>query len=269
MAFAKAILLAIAIGYLAIAVLLWLAQERLMFLPVGVRGPVAAPATWKIEAVAHRSGDGTRLAGALLLPPGPARPLVIYYGGNAEEVTASAAGARETYGERAILLMNYRGYGESEGRPGEKALVADALEMFDWASRRADIDATRIALHGRSLGSAVAVAVAAARPVSKVILTSPLASAGDLAAELYPWLPVRWLLRHPFDSLARAPAIRSPVLVLVGDEDRIIPPSHSERLAQKWGGPVERRNFPGFGHNDVHLHPGYAEAIRAFLDRSP
>ena len=269
MALAKAILLAVAIGYLAIAVLLWVAQERLMFLPVGVRGPVAAPPTWKIEPVSHRSSDGTRLAGALLLPPGPPRPLVIYYGGNAEEVTASAAGARETYGDRAILLMNYRGYGESEGRPGEKPLVADALEIFDWAERRADVDGKRVALHGRSLGSAVAVAVAAVRPVSKVVLTSPLASAGDLAAELYPWLPVRWMLRHPFDSLARAVSITSPVLVLVGDDDRIIPPKHSEKLAQHWRGPVERRNFPGFGHNDVHLHPGYAEAIRAFLDRAP
>src|SRR5688572_227533 len=113
MALAKTVLLAVAIGYLAIAVLLWLAQERLMFLPVGARGPAVAPPGWRVETVSHRTSDGTRLAGALLLPPGPARPLVIYFGGNAEEVTASAAGVRGTYGDRAVLLVNYRGYGES------------------------------------------------------------------------------------------------------------------------------------------------------------
>jgi pimeloyl-ACP methyl ester carboxylesterase len=84
---------------------------------------------------------------------------------------------------------------------------------------------------------------------------------------MYPWLPVALLLRHRFDSAARAPGLRVPLLVLVGEADTLIAPHHSERLAAAWGGPVERVNLPGFGHNDLDLHPRYAQALRAFLDR--
>ena len=267
MALAKTILLAIAIGYVAIAVLLWIAQERLLFLPVAAATPPTAPPGWRLEAISFVSRDGTRLAGVLLAPPRPRPPLVIYYGGNAEEITASAAHVHESYGERAVLLVNFRGYGASAGKPGEKALVSDALELYDWAAARSDLDARRIALHGRSLGSGVAVAVASVRPASCIVLSTPFDSALEVAAKLYPWLPVSWMLRHPFDSAALAPRISIPALVLIGEADNIIPKHHSERLARLWGGPVERRYFPGFGHNDLDLHPGYDAAIRDFLQR--
>jgi fermentation-respiration switch protein FrsA (DUF1100 family) len=267
MALLKAVLLAVVVGYLAIATLVWLVQERLIFMPVGVAAPARAPAGWRLEEVSLAARDGTRLAGVLLLPPTLRPPLVIYYGGNAEEATASASQAQATYGERALLLMNYRGYGESGGRPGEKALIADAVELFDWAAARPDIDRARIALHGRSLGTAIAVAVAAARAAKCVVLTSPFASARDVAAEIYPWLPVSWMLRHPFDSGRLAPGIASPALILAGEDDTIIPKRHSDRLAAAWGGPVERASFAGFGHNDLDLNPRYAQAIREFLDR--
>lgn len=211
--------------------------------------------------------DGTRLAGLLALPDAPKPPLVIYFGGNAEEVTAYAGEAAQTYGPRAALFVNYRGYGASGGRPGEAALVSDGQEIFDWAARRVDIDAGRIALHGRSLGTGVAVQVAAARPTRCVVLTSPFASALDVAREMYPWLPVAYLMRHPFDSATHAPRLRVPVLILSGSADTLIRPHHSDKLAGVWGGPVERVKLEGFGHNDIDLHPGYATAIRAFLDR--
>ena len=211
--------------------------------------------------------DGKRLAGVLALPPVSRPALVILFGGNAQEVTSFAPSAAATYGQRAVLLMNYRGYGASEGRPGEAALVSDGIEIFDWAARRSDIDAARIALHGVSLGTGVAVQVAAARPARCVVLTSPFASALDVAREMYPWLPVAWLLRHPFDSAARAPAMRMPALILTGGADTLSPPRHAERLASLWGGPVERVTFEGFGHNDMDLNPRYAATIREFLER--
>ena len=267
MALAKAILAAIAIGYVAIALLLWVAQERLMFLAMPAGAPPKAPTGWRLEAVSFRARDGAVLDGVLLLPPRPRAPLVIYYGGNAEEVTASAAEVAHLYGDRAALLVNYRGYGASQGRPGEKALVSDALELFDWAAARSDLDPTRFVLHGRSLGSGVAVAVAAARPVSGIVLTTPFDSALQVAARAYPWIPVGWIMRHPFDSAALAPRVHAPALFLIAEADSVIPKHHSERLAERWGGAVERRYFPGFGHNDLDLHPGYAQAIREFLDR--
>ena len=257
----------IVVAYAAVVALMWLAQERLQFHPQPAMGPASAPPGWSIEDVRFSAGDGTILAGVLTRPAAGRGPLVIYYGGNAEETTASASQAHATYGERALLLMNYRGYGESGGKPGEKALIADALEIFDWAAARPDIDRARIGLHGRSLGTAIAVPVAAARAAKCVVLTSPFASALDVAAEIYPWLPVSWMLRHPFDSGRLAPRIASPALILAGDADTIIPKRHSDRLAAAWGGPVERESFAGFGHNDLDLNPRYAQAIRAFLER--
>ena len=182
-------------------------------------------------------------------------------------MTEYAGDAPRTYGDRAVLFVNYRGYGASGGRPGEAALVADGIELFDWARARGDIDGERIAVHGRSLGTGVAVQVAAARPVRCVILTSPFASALDVAREMYPWLPVSLLLRHPFDSAAHAPRLRAPALFLMGEADDLVPRRHSERLAGTWGGPKELVTFEGFGHNDLDLNPRYAASIRSFLDR--
>jgi fermentation-respiration switch protein FrsA (DUF1100 family) len=245
----------------------WFAQERLMFFPRAAMGAARAPPGWQLEDVRIVAHDGTALTGVLVRPAAPRGPLVIYFGGNAEEATEFASSAHEGHGDRAVLLVNYRGYGGSGGSPGEKALVADALEIYDWAARRADVDPGRIAVHGRSLGSGVAVQLAAARPVRCVVLTTPFASALDVARAAYPWLPVALLMRHPFDSLAHAPRLAMPALVLMGEADRVIPVEHSERLAAAWGGPVERLRLPGFGHNDLDVHPGYHAAIKTFLER--
>jgi uncharacterized protein len=263
----KTLLLAALLGYLGVAGLVWFAQDALMFFPIPGPSRASAPPGWRLEPVSLKMRDGTRIAGVLVLPPREKPALVIYFGGNAEEVTAYASQAAQVYGERALLLLNYRGYGESEGRPGENALVGDALEAFDWATQRPDLDTSRIVIHGRSLGSAVAVRVAAERAASCVILTSAFASAAEVAKAIYPWLPVSLMMRHPFDARPHAPKARMPALVLTGDADDIIPKRHSDELAKVWGGPVERASFEGFGHNDLHLHPGYERAIHAFLDR--
>ena len=264
----KVLLLAAVAGYLGVVLLVWLSQDRMLFYPQPLAGAARAPAGWRLEQVAFDVRDGTRVAGVLALPPMEEKaPLVIYYGGNAEEVTAYAAGAALEYGERAMLLMNYRGYGASGGRPSEANMVSDAKEIFDWAAKHPAVDAGRIAIHGVSLGSGVAVQVAATRPVRCVVLTSPFASVREVARERFPWLPVSLILRHPFDSAVLAPSIKAPLLVLVGEADELIPPAHSARLASLWGGPVERIGFPGFGHNGLAIHPDYGAAIRKFLDR--
>ncbi len=263
----KLILLSGLVVYLGVVGAVWIMQERLMFYPRAAGPTPLPPPGWSVEEVAFTTRDATPLTGLLVRPPVAKPPLVIYYGGNAEEVTAFASLAPQLYGDRAVLLVNYRGYGSSGGRPSESHLVADALELFDWAAAREDLDRDRIAVHGRSLGTGVAVQVAAAKPARCVVLTSPFTSALDVAKEIYPWLPVSILMRHAFDSGAHAPKLRMPALFLMGDADTLIPKHHSEKLAGLWGGPVERETFAGFGHNDLDMNPRYAEAVRNFLDR--
>ena len=259
-------LMALAGAYLLVLGVVWVVQDRLLFYPQAATGEARAPAGWRVEPVRHHTADGVVLEGALLLPPRERPPVVLYYGGNAEEALAFAPAAEATYGQRAVLLMNYRGYGLSGGTPSERAIVRDALELYDWIAKRPDLDAAHIALHGRSLGSGVAVQVAAARPAAcRVVLTSPYDSVSDVAGRIYPWLPVKWLARHPFDSAARAPGVRVPAQIFIAENDTLIPPSHSERLASLWGAPVERVRLSGRGHDDVMLDPGYATALRAFL----
>lgn len=264
---AGSLLLLAAAAYLGVAALVWALQERLIFHPRGLSAPPRPPAGWTLEPVQLPVGDGILLAGVLVKPPLPRPAAVLYFGGNAEEVTAYAFEAQASYGERAVLLLNYRGYGASGGAPGERAMVADGVRAFDWLRARPDIDAGRIALHGRSLGSGVAVQVAAARAARCIVLTSPFDSALAVGRAVYPWLPVAWLMRHPFDSLAHAPRLSTPLLVLAGEADTVVPPEHSRRLAQAWGGARTLVALRGVGHNDISLHPGYAREIRAFLDR--
>lgn len=257
----------VALGaYAGVALLVWALQERLIFYPQGLRVEPRAPPGWSLERIELRSADGFRLAGVLVKPPSPRPATVVYFGGNAEEVTASAPDAHLLYGERAVLLVNYRGYGASEGRPGERELVADGVAAIDWIRSHAELDGTRIALHGRSLGSGVAVQVAAQRPPRCIVLTSPFDSALDVARGVYPWLPIAWLMRHPFDSMSHAPKLQVPALVLAGDADTLIAPAHSRRLAAAWGRPATLVALPGMGHNDISLHPRYALEVRAFLD---
>jgi pimeloyl-ACP methyl ester carboxylesterase len=98
-----------------------------------------------------------------------------------------------------------------------------------------------------------------------IVLTSPFSSALDIAREAYPWLPVALLMRHRFDSLALATRVRTPLLVLIGENDTLIAPAHSERLAKAWGGPVAVTRVRG-GHDDLQADPRYLDALHAFLD---
>ena len=207
---------------------------------------------------AHVSAAGS--CGATPAPAG----LVVYYGGNAEEVSWQA---REPGwpADWSLALVNYRGYGASEGKPSERSLFADALVVFDALARRPDVDASRIVLFGRSLGSAVAVHVAAERPVAGVVLVSPFASMVEVGRHHYPWLPVGLLLRHRFDARSRAPAITVPLLAIVGARDGIIPPGHSRRLFDAWSGPKRWVAMADADHNDVGASPGFWAVVAAFL----
>ena len=159
------------------------------------------------------------------------------------------------------LLTDYRGYGLSEGSPGEAALVADALAWYDKVVDRKQ----RVFVFGRSLGSGVAVQLAAVRPVQGVILVTPYDSIAAVAKRHYWYLPVDLLLKHRFDSIARAPALKVPLLCLIAEEDAVIPPEHAERLYAAWGGPKQKLLLQAAGHNSIDAHPLFWPMIREFV----
>lgn len=251
---------------LGVPLFMWLFQERMMFFPRSLESrPAPSP---NIEDVTIVAADGTRLRGWMVKGAGIPAPLVIYFGGNAEEVSW-LAGVAHQFAGWSLLLVNFRGYGESEGKPGEKELFADALAIHDHARLRPDVSPGRIVAMGRSLGSGVAVHLAAHRPLRGVILASPYDSIAEVAKRHYPFLPVSLMLRHRFDSLASAPQIETPLLCLVATEDRIIPTPHSRVLFDAWRGPKAWREIPRSDHDSISSEPEYWRSIAEFLKALP
>jgi hypothetical protein len=194
-------------------------------------------------------------------------PAVLYFGGNAEEVSwmldELAAAPSGSW-----CLMDYRGYGASGGAPSERALVADAKLLYDHAAKLPGVDAKRMLAFGRSLGSGVAVALAAERPLAGLILATPFESLAAVAKRYYWYLPVDLMLRHRFDSIALAPGLRAPLLCLIASRDEVIPPVHGERLYEAWGGPKRKVVLQEAGHNTTDSHPLFWPSIREFLAKS-
>jgi pimeloyl-ACP methyl ester carboxylesterase len=253
--------LAVAVG---LPLIVYLAQDALIFyrqpLPESRRAEVARrfPAA---QEVFLQAKDGTRLQ-AWHAKAGS--PMVIYFGGNAEETSWMLEELHNT-ASVSWLIVNYRGYGLSEGAPGEAALVSDALRWFDYAAKLPGADLTRIYVFGRSLGSGVAVALAAQRPLAGVILATPYDSLVAVAKRYYWYLPVDLLLKHRFDSIALAPALKQPLLCLIAERDEVIPPVHGERLFDAWGGAKRKIILQESGHNSTDAHPMFWTSIREFL----
>ena len=255
--------LAIAIG---LPLIVYLAQDALIFyrqpIAEGRRAVIARlkPAVGDVWLAA---ADGTRVH-AWHLKSGPT--VVLYFGGNAEEVSWMLEEAQTGAPGVSWLLMDYRGYGQSAGAPSEATLVADALALYDYALALPGADAKRTYAFGRSLGSGVAVALAAERPLAGLVLATPFDSLAAVAKRYYWYLPVDWMLKHRFDSIARAPQQRAPLLCLVAETDDVIPPAHAERLFAAWGGPKRKVVLAGAQHNSTDAHPYFWPSIRAFLE---
>ena len=250
---------------LGLPLILYFLQDRLIFHPQRLddarRAAIAArlPAAKEVFIAAP---DGTQLH-AWHLAAAPGAPLILYFGGNAEEVSGMLEAAASRAPDASWLLTDYRGYGASRGAPSEKSLVSDALAWHRYAVR--DLHAGRVFAFGRSLGSGVAVALAARRPLAGVILVTPYDSVAAVAAHYYPYLPVKWMLRHRFDSIALAPRLELALLCMIAQRDEVVPPVHAERLYEAWEGPKQKLAFAGAGHGDIDAAPEFWPAIRRFV----
>jgi len=185
---------------------------------------------------------------------------VVYFGGNAEDVSQSLAPLAAAFPDRALYLMHYRGYGGSSGAPSETALVADALRLFD----RVQAQHANIVVIGRSLGSGVAVQLASARPAERLVLITPYESVLGLAAGQFPYVPVRWLLRDKFESGTYAAKITTPTLLIAAENDEVIPRSSTDALHARFAAGVASLHIVhGTGHNTISSSPEYTSLLRA------
>ena len=184
---------------------------------------------------------------------------VLYFGGNAEDVSWSVEDLEAAYPDSDLYLMHYRGYGESSGRPSERALFADSLALFDLVREKH----ASIVVVGRSLGSGVAAFLASRRPASRLVLVTPFDSVLALAARSFWFVPVGWLLRDKFESTNYAPDISAPTTIIAAEHDATIPRRHTEALLRRFQpGVAVLKIVARADHNTIADSPEYLRFLR-------
>lgn len=238
------------IAYIGVCAALFYFQRSLIYFPQ----PRALGASGAVMTLQVPDAD-------LLITarPMPGTDALIYFGGNAEDVSFNLPSLAAAFPDHALYLLHYRGYGGSSGKPTENNLHADALALFD----KVRATHARITVIGRSLGTGVAIRLASERPVSRLVLVTPYDSLQDLAARQFPYFPVRWLLRDKFESWQYAPAINMPTTVVVAEHDEVIPNASSQQLHARFKkGIAAYQVIPGVGHNTISQSPAYLPALR-------
>src|SRR5580704_3397721 len=247
-------------GYIAVVAALYFGQRVLLYLPWPGRISPAAAGLPEAEEIVLTTSDGERVI-AWHVPPRPDRPVVIYFHGNAETIAKRVPRHRDLIADGVgLLALSYRGYMGSTGTPTEDGLLRDAEAAYQFAVSRYPAD--RIVLWGHSLGSGVAVALAATRPVAKLILEAPFSSTVDVAASMFPIVPVRWLMLDQYRSDQRIGAVKAAILILHGDRDFVVPVALGERLFALAPEPKRLVRYPAGGHDDLDVYGAGAEARR-------
>jgi pimeloyl-ACP methyl ester carboxylesterase len=237
--------------YLALCAYLYSEQRKLLYFPQPLSAGGAA-ATRPLRARGPRVLVSTReVEGA---------QAVLYFGGNAEDVSRTLPELRAAFPQQALYLLHYRGYGGSEGEPTEAGLFADALELFD----QVHAQHAQVTVIGRSLGSGLAVRVASERPAARLVLVTPYDSIVGVAAEQYPFMPVALLMKDRYESFLYAPKVRAPTHIIAAGQDRIIPRASTEQLYRRFAPGIARMTvLEGAGHNSVSSDPHYLALLSA------
>jgi dipeptidyl aminopeptidase/acylaminoacyl peptidase len=242
-------------------------QRRLLFNPK-VKREVARPRSsgHRTRPIVLHTADGTKLSGWLMTPAvvGP-HPAVLYFGGRSEEVSWIARDAGKMFPGMAVLAVNYRGYGDSLGDPAEQHLIDDGRMLYDWLAQRSHVDPKRIAVVGRSLGSGVAVQIAMARTAQSVVLITPYDSIVAIAKRRFRAVPVEYVLRHRFESVKYASALKVPIFVLRAASDDVVPHSHTDLLVAQLGSLHTDETIPNSDHMTIPYLASTQDRIAEFL----
>jgi fermentation-respiration switch protein FrsA (DUF1100 family) len=256
------LLLDVAVGLPLLYVMLRWFEHRQVYHPTTAWVATGAELNRAWEDVSFTAADGTRLNGWFFpaATNSPRRQLVVLHcHGNGGNISHRLAVADALLGTGVnVFLFDYRGYGRSAGRPSEEGTYRDAEGASAWLRGRG-FAATNIIVFGESLGGAVATELARREPVGGLVLQSTFTSIPDIGAELFPWLPVRWLARIHYDTRAKLPAIHVPVLVMHSRADTLVPFHHAEQNFAAANEPKLLIDLAG-DHNDF-LEAGRGELV--------
>lgn len=247
------ILAVLAALYVAICVALLVFQRSLIYFPQPLS--ISQPDTLLRLPV----DDGEVLVS---VRPHAGPNALIYFGGNAEDVSLNLAEFSQAFPEHSLYLLHYRGFAGSAGSPSEEAIQRDALALFD----RVHAAHPRTVVMGRSLGTGVAIRLASQRKASRLLLITPFDSLQTIAARQFPFLPIKWLLKDKFESSTYAARIKVPTLLIAAEQDEIIPRSSTEALYRHFApGVATLKVIPGKGHNSISESPAYLPLLRSAM----
>jgi uncharacterized protein len=260
----KWLAIVVAVVYCGGLALLYVRQREMLFPipPVGRTAPDLADIP---EAEEHvlTTADGEKII-VWHVPARPGHPVVLFFSGNGDFLAGSVSRFKAiTSDGTGLVALSYRGYAGSTGSPSEQGLLQDAAAAYAFTTARYTTD--RIVAWGFSLGTGVAVAVASEHPVGKLILEAPYTSIVDVAASLFPFLPVRLLMRDPFHSDQRITRVTAPLLIMHGENDNTIPILFGERLFALAHQPKQFVRLPGGGHDNLDDF-GAIETARHFTN---
>lgn len=253
--------------YAAIAATAFVFQERLVYFPTSIHVGTPAAVGLPYRDVSIEVAEGVRLHG-WYVPREQATYTVLFLHGNGGNVSHRLHTLRLLHElELATLIIDYRGYGHSEGTPTESGTYADARAAWDWLTAQPRADPARVIVFGRSLGGAVAAWLASRVEPAGLIVESTFTSVPDMAAVHYPWFPARWLSRLRYNSAARIAEVDCPVLVVHSPDDTIVPIAHGRRLFELAPGPKRFLEISG-DHNEGYFVSGerYVKGLRSFID---
>ena len=241
------------VGYVGICAALFFFQRSLIYFPQP-RSVTAPESTMRLPV------EGAELV--VSIRPHAGSKAIVYFGGNGEDVSVNLQAFDQWFPEHALYLLHYRGYGGSTGAPTEHTNHDDAAALF----RKVQAEHSDVTVIGRSLGSGVAVRLASAYPASRLVLVTPYDSIEEIAADAYPFVPVKWLLRDTYRSGKYAPGIRIPTTILAAESDEVIPRASTDKLFARFGkGVASMTVIAGAGHNTIGTKPEYRSALQAAL----
>ena len=239
--------------------MLWAwAEKQLVFFPESEVSSTPAQVGLQYEDVYLTAPDGLKLHGWFLPAPedavGPDTQTWLWFHGNGGNLGTRVGQLERAYRLLGVhqFIFDYRGYGNSEGKPSERGTYLDARAAMSYLEKRPDVDSSQIVYFGHSLGAAVAIELAVSRPPAGMALIAPFSSIRDMAKLALPLPFAGWVVRNHYNSVALIPKVHAPLVILHGELDEIVPHSQGLKLFEAANQPKRFVTLPGASHNNAH-----------------